>query len=152
MYFKELIINLLKEKNIDLFVDMDGVIAAYDFGRPYDFDKKRPLITNIKKLKEISQLDGITLHILSICRENSQMKEKIDWLDINAPFFHKDNRHILSKETIQNTSSANMKLNFLREYKSNNQLVLLDDDNQVLKIVGNNLESVKVFQDSELID
>ena len=47
MYFKELIINLLKEKNIDLFVDMDGVIAAYDFGRPHDFDKKRPLITNI---------------------------------------------------------------------------------------------------------
>ena len=152
MYFKELIINLLKEKNIDLFVDMDGVIAAYDFGRPYDFDKKRPLITNIKKLKEISQLEGITLHILSICREDSQMKEKNDWLDINAPFFHKDNRHILSKETIQNTSSANMKLNFLREYKSNNQLVLLDDDNQVLKTVGNNLESVKVFQDSELID
>ena len=152
MYFKELIINLLKEKNIDLFVDMDGVIAAYDFGRPYDFDKKRPLITNIKKLKEISQLDGITLHILSICREDSQMKEKNDWLDINAPFFNKDNRHILSKETIQNTSSANMKLNFLREYKSNNQLVLLDDDNQVLKTVGNNLESVKVFQDSELID
>ncbi len=152
MYFKELIINLLKEKNIDLFVDMDGVIAAYDFGRPHDFDKKRPLITNIKKLKEISQLDGITLHILSICREDSQMKEKNDWLDINAPFFHKDNRHILSKETIQNTSSANMKLNFLREYKSNNQLVLLDDDNQVLKTVGNNLESVKVFQDSELID
>lgn len=152
MYFKELIINLLKEKNIDLFVDMDGVIAAYDFGRPYDFDKKRPLITNIKKLKEISQLDGITLHILSICREDSQMKEKNDWIDINAPFFHKDNRHILSKETIQNTSSANMKLNFLREYKSNNQLVLLDDDNQVLKTVGNNLESVKVFQDSELID
>ena len=107
---------------------------------------------NIKKLKEISQLDGITLHILSICREDSQMKEKNDWLDINAPFFHKDNRHILSKETIQNTSSANMKLNFLREYKSNNQLVLLDDDNQVLKTVGNNLESVKVFQDSELID
>ena len=152
MYFKELIINLLKEKNIDLFVDMDAVIAAYDFGRPHDFDKKRPLITNIKKLKEISQLDGITLHILSICREDSQMKEKNDWLDINAPFFHKDNRHILSKETIQNTSSANMKLNFLREYKSNNQLVLLDDDNQVLKTVGNNLESVKVFQDSELID
>lgn len=152
MYFKELIINLLKEKNIDLFVDMDGVIAAYDFGRPYDFAKKRPLITNIKKLKEISQLDGITLHILSICREDSQMKEKNDWLDINAPFFHKDNRHILSKETIQNTSSANMKLNFLREYKSNNQLVLLDDDNQVLKTVGNNLENVKVFQDSELID
>ena len=152
MYFKELIINLLKEKNIDLFVDMDGVIAAYDFGRPHDFDKKRPLITNIKKLKEISQLDGITLHILSICREDSQMKEKNEWLDINAPFFHKDNRHILSKETIQNTSSANMKLNFLRDYKSNNQLVLLDDDNQVLKTVGNNLESVKVFQDSELID
>ena len=107
------------------------------------------MITNIKKLKEISQLDGITLHILSICREDSQMKEKNEWLDINAPFFHKDNRHILSKETIQNTSSANMKLNFLRDYKSNNQLVLLDDDNQVLKTVGNNLESVNIIEEEQ---
>jgi hypothetical protein len=131
---------------------MDGVIASYDFGNPKDFDKKRPLKTNIKTLEEISKLNGITMNILSICKKDSQIKEKNDWLDIHASFFEKDKRYILSKETITNTSSPNMKLNFLRDYQSNNQKVLLDDDNQVLKIVGNNLEDVIVFQDSELID
>ena len=152
MNFKEIIKKLLKEKNIDLFVDMDGVIASYDFGNPKDFDKKRPLKTNIKTLEEISKLNGITINILSICKKDSQIKEKNDWLDIHAPFFEKDKRYILSKETITNTSSPNMKLNFLRDYQSNNQKILLDDDNQVLKVVGNNLEDVIVFQDSELID
>lgn len=152
MNFKEIIKKLLKENNIDLFVDMDGVIASYDFGNPKDFDKKRPLKTNIKTLEEISKLNGITINILSICKKDSQIKEKNDWLDIHAPFFEKDKRYILSKETITNTSSPNMKLNFLRDYQSNNQKILLDDDNQVLKVVGNNLEDVIVFQDSELID
>lgn len=152
MNFIKVIEELLKENNIDLFVDMDGVIACYDFGKAYDFDKKRPLKTNIEKLKQISKLDGIKLHILSICRKDSQVKEKNDWLDINAPFFEKERRFILSKETILNTSSANMKLNFLRDYKTNNQKVLLDDDNRVLKTVGYNLENIIVFQDSELID
>ena len=152
MNFKEIILELLKHKNIDLFVDMDGVIASYDFGNPKDFDKKRPLKTNIKTLEEISKLNGITMNILSICKKDSQIKEKNDWLDIHASFFEKDKRYILSKETIINTSSPNMKLNFLRDYQSNNQKILLDDDNQVLRVVGNNLEDVIVFQDSELID
>lgn len=152
MNFKEIIKKLSKEKNIDLFVDMDGVIASYDFGNPCNFDKKRPLTTNIKLLEEISKLDGITMHILSICKKDFQIKEKNDWLNINAPFFEENKRFILSKETILNTSSANMKLNFLKEFKTNNQKVLLDDDNHVLKTVGNNLEDIIVFQDSELID
>ena len=120
MNFKEIILELLKHKNIDLFVDMDGVIASYDFGNPKDFDKKRPLKTNIKTLEEISKLNGITMNILSICKKDSQIKEKNDWLDIHASFFEKDKRYILSKETIINTSSPNMKLNFLRDYQSNN--------------------------------
>lgn len=152
MNFKEIINNLLKEKDIDLFVDMDGVIASYDFGNPYAFDKKRPLTTNIKLLEEISKLEGITMHILSICKKDFQIKEKNDWLDINAPFFDKAKRFILSKETIVDTSSPVMKLNFLREFQTTNQKVLLDDDNQVLKAVGNNLKDTIVFQDSELVD
>ena len=152
MNFKEIINNLLNENDIDLFVDMDGVIASYDVGKPQDFDKKRPLTTNIKILEEISKFKGITMHILSICRKNSQIKEKNDWLNINAPFFDKDKRFILSKETITDTSSANMKLNFLREFQTNKQKVLLDDDNIVLKTVGKNLNDTIVFQDSELVD
>jgi hypothetical protein len=47
-----------------MFVDMDGVIASYDFGRPLEFDKKRPLLTNIKTLEEVSKIPGVKLHIL----------------------------------------------------------------------------------------
>ena len=64
MHIKSKIEEILKIKNIDLFVDMDGVIAAYEFGMPLDFDKKRPLLTNINKIKELSKLKGVTLHIL----------------------------------------------------------------------------------------
>ena len=42
MYLKEFL-KQKKDKKIKLFVDMDGVIADYDFGVVYDYDKKRPL-------------------------------------------------------------------------------------------------------------
>ena len=152
MYFKDMILNLVKEKNINMFVDMDGVIASYDFGRPLEFDKKRPLMTNINTLKEVSKIPGVKLHILSICKKDFQIKEKNDWLDMYAPFFEKENRFILSKETIVDTSSSDMKYNFLRDFVCDEQIVLVDDDNLVLKTVGRGLDKVIVFQDSELID
>ena len=46
---------MAKDKKIDIYVDMDGVIAEYDFGRPLDFLNKRPLLGNIKVLEEIQE-------------------------------------------------------------------------------------------------
>lgn len=43
---------MAKDQKIDIYVDMDGVIAEYDFGRPLDFLNKRPLLGNIKVLEE----------------------------------------------------------------------------------------------------
>lgn len=152
MHIKEVITDILKKTNIDLFVDMDGVIAAYEFGMPLDFDKKRPLLSNINKIKELSKLNGVKLHILSCCKKDYQIDLKNQWLDKYANFFDKENRFILSKETIVNLSSAEMKLNFLKNYKTNSQIVVIDDDNQVIKTIGKNLSNVIVLQDSELID
>lgn len=152
MHIKEVITDILKKSNIDLFVDMDGVIAAYEFGMPLDFDKKRPLLSNINKIKELSKLNGVKLHILSCCKKDYQIDLKNQWLDKYANFFDKENRFILSKETIVNLSSAEMKLNFLKNYKTNSQIVVIDDDNQVIKTIGKNLSNVIVLQDSELID
>lgn len=152
MHIKEVITNILKEKKIDLFVDMDGVIAAYEFGMPLDFDKKRPLLSNINKIKELSKLEGVTLHILSCCKKDYQINLKNQWLDKYAPFIEKEKRFILSKETIIDLSSANMKLNFLQNYNTNSQIVVIDDDNHVIKTLGNNLENAIILQDSELID
>lgn len=152
MHFKEIILDLVKDKNINVFVDMDGVIASYDFGKPLEFDKKRPLMTNIKLFEEISKIPGVKLHILSICKKDFQIKEKNDWLDKFAPFFEKENRFVLSKESIVGFSSPEMKLNFLKEFECSEQKVLVDDDNQVIKTVGKGLDDIIVYQDSELID
>lgn len=47
MHFYNIIETLSQQQPVVLFVDMDGVIAAYDFGRKFDFDKKRPLLHHV---------------------------------------------------------------------------------------------------------
>ena len=89
MYFYNLINKLSKEENIIIYVDMDGVIASYDFGKPLDFANKRPLITNIKTLEKVSHLKNVELHILSVCRKKREINDKNDWLDKYAKFLKK---------------------------------------------------------------
>lgn len=152
MRFYKIIENLSKERKLLIFVDMDGVIASYDIGKPYDFDKKRPLITNINTLKRLNSLENCELYILSICKKNYQIKEKNDWLDLNAPFFKKENRIIISKENNNITESGILKANYLNNINIKDQIILIDDDNKVLKIVKENVKNITLFQDSELID
>ena len=78
---------------------MDGVIASYDFGKPLDFKNKRPLTTNIKTLSQLYNLKNVELHILSVCRFNNEVSEKNEWLNKYAPFFEKDKRTIIPKES-----------------------------------------------------
>ena len=152
MHFYQIIENLSKERKLLIFVDMDGVIASYDIGKPYDFDKKRPLITNINTLKRLNSLENCKLYILSICKKDYQIKEKNDWLDLNAPFFKKERRIIISKENSSITESGILKANYLNNLNTKNQIILVDDDNKVLKIVKEKVKNIILFQDSELID
>ncbi len=153
MYFYNLIKELSEKKEIVLFVDMDGVIAAYNIGKnPYDFLNKRPLTQNIANIEEVSKLKNVELHILSVCRENKQVEDKNVWLDKNAPFFKKENRNIISRESQDWSISKDIKFNFLKNYKTDKQIVLVDDDNAILKYINENLENVIVMQDSELVD
>ena len=62
MYFYNLIKSFKGELNI--FVDMDGVITDYNFGHELNFKNKRPLKTNIKTLSKISELKNVNLYIL----------------------------------------------------------------------------------------
>ena len=152
MYFYDLIKKMSFNDKLDIYVDMDGVIAAYEIGKPLDFNKKRPLNININTLKRISSLANVELHILSICKKDFQIKEKNDWLDKYASFFIKENRHILSKETIIGKESSEMKSNFLKSVTPNGKLCLIDDDNVLLKFIAKENPEVLLFQDSELID
>lgn len=153
MYFYNLIKELSEKKEIVLFVDMDGVIAAYNIGKnPYDFLNKRPLTQNIANIEEVSKLENVELHILSVCRENKQVEDKNVWLDKNAPFFKKENRNIISRESQDWSISKDIKFNFLKNYQTDKQIVLVDDDNAILKYINENLENVIVMQDSELVD
>lgn len=152
MHFIDLIKKISIDEEVILFVDMDGVIASYDVGRPYDFKNKRPLKNSINIFREIAKLDRVSLHILSVCRENYQIEEKNEWLDINAPFFEKENRVILSKEDSIYKISSELKLNYLKNYKTDKKIVFIDDDNSVLSVVNKELKNIILFQDSELVD
>ena len=57
MYIQEYIKNL-GDKKIKIFVDMDGTIVDYVVGSAENFGSRRPLITNIEKLEEISHMEN----------------------------------------------------------------------------------------------
>ena len=153
MYFYNLIKEMAAKKELMIFFDMDGVIAAYSIGKnPFDFLNKRPLNQNIATIQEITDLENVEVHVLSVCRENSQIEDKNIWLDKNAPFFKKENRNIISRESKDWITSKEIKLDFLKNVKTEKQIILIDDDNGVLKHIKDNLENVIVMQDSELID
>lgn len=152
MHFYELIKGITENKKTIIYVDMDGVIASLDFGKPLDFSKKRPLMTNIKTLSKLSSLENVELHILSVCRFNNEVNQKNEWLNKYAPFFEKDKRTIIAKESNPNYSSKELKLNYLKSLKSKEQIIFIDDDREVLKTIHNSLENIILYQDSELID
>ncbi len=153
MYFYNLIKEMASKKNIILFIDMDGVIAAYDIGKnPYDFLHKRPLTQNIANIKEVLDLENVEVRILSICREDSQIEDKNVWLDQYAPFFKKENRVIISRASKDWKTAKEIKTEFLTNYKTDKQIVLVDDDNDILKHIHQNYDNIIVLQDSELVD
>ena len=152
MNFYEKIKEMSKQKKLIIFVDMDGVVACYDVGNPYNFLEKRPLFTNINILKKVQKLPNIELHILSIGKKDSDILDKNKWLDKYIPFISYDKRTILSKESNNNLEARIIKLNYLKTLDTDRQIVLVDDDNVVLKTIRKEMDNVILFQDSELVD
>ncbi len=151
MYLKE-ILNSYGDKKIKMYIDMDGVIADYDVGKPGNFDKKRPLYTSIDKLKEISFMDNVSIYILSITRKDIGIYEKNIWLDKYMPFIDKNNRFILSKEK-ESKSSSELKVDFLKNIKREDEvIILIDDDPLILKSVMDNVNDIVLLKDTVLVD
>lgn len=156
MYFIDKIKQEFNNDKLCIFVDMDGVITDYNFGKPLTFKTKRPIFTTINVIKELSKLGNVELYILSICIKNKDVQEKNDWLDKYAPFFDKKMRVIISKESNPNISSKELKCNYLKEFISenkNNKVILIDDDNDILQHIKNSMgDKVILCQDSSIID
>ena len=140
-----------KNKKIRLFVDMDGVIADYEVGKARDYDKKRPLKTNIEKLKDISENPNIEMNILSVTRYDEGFEQKNIWLDEFAPFFDKKHRNIISRESNEFEKSSILKANFIRGLKRNKIIIIIDDDPIVLKRIRKMNEDVILLKDTALV-
>lgn len=153
MYIKEFL-NNYNNKKIKLYVDMDGVIADYNVGMPGEYDKKRPLYSSIKKLEEISKMQNVEMHILSVTRMTKGFDEKNYWLDKYAPFFKKENRGIISREANGFEKTFNLKSNYVKniEREENCVIIIIDDDPAILKEIEKNNEDVILLKDTALVD
>ena len=150
MFFKE---ELEKIKgNIELYIDMDGVIADFDVGNPKDYDKKRPLKDSITKLEEISKMPNVNMYILSITRMSSGIEEKNNWLDKFAPFFKKENRIIISREENNFENSADLKTDYLKKHLTKGTTILVDDDIRIIDKIKEEVPEVLLYKDTCLVD
>ena len=142
-----------KDKKVRLYVDMDGVVADYDVGIPYNFDKKRPLLTNIAKLEEASKMDNIELYICSVSRMEEGIREKNAWLDIHAPFFKKENRIIIDRETHDYKTSIELKAEFFKNVERDGRtIIVIDDDPMILREIGDTSKDIIRLKDTVLVD
>ena len=152
MYLKEYL-DQYKDIKIKLFVDMDGVIVDYVFGDVKDYHKKRPLFDSIRKLETISKMPNIELYIFSATRATEGIDQKHWWLDTYAPFFKKENRIIISREDNNMEVSAVLKANYLKEYKRDDSLIIvIDDDPKNLKEIKRLNDDIILLKDTVLVD
>ena len=152
-----IIFDVLKEydkQKVRLYVDMDGVIADYDVGIPAKYDKKRPLISNLEKLEKISKMPNIDLYILSVTRMTEGIYEKNRWLDINAPFFKKEKRNILSREMVNFEKNAlELKYKFMQDLeRDDSQIIYIDDDPGILRQIDENMKDIILLKDTTLVE
>ena len=142
-----------KDKNISIYCDMDGVLAEYDIGN-FDYETIRPLKSTIKKIENLYKEKNINIYILSICKTDSIVSDKLIWFKKYMSFLKDENIILLSKEDkkYNGVSSKEIKSNYLKEHAKNDVNIVIDDDNDVIKYIRKNNENVIVFQDSSLVD
>lgn len=146
-------IDKYSNETINIYVDMDGVIAEYDIGN-FDYNTIRPLKSNIKRIKELID-KNINIKILTICKNNKIVDEKIDWIKKHMPFFDLDNVIFISKEDekYSGLSSKELKSNYLKNNIRKEIInIVVDDDNEIVKYLVKNNKDIIVFQVSSWID
>ena len=146
-------IKRFKDKRIKIYVDMDGVIADFDVGNPSEYDKKRPLLSNIAILREISKKENIEMFILSITRMTIGREEKNRWLDKYVEFIKPENRYIISREENNFIPSKILKSRFMKKIvRDDSIIILIDDDLAVLDKVMKTNGDVYLLKDTALVE
>lgn len=141
------------DQTIDIYVDMDGVIAEYDIGN-FDYNTIRPLQSNIKRIRNLID-KGINVKILTVCKNNKIVEEKIEWIKKYMPFIDIDNVIFISKEKKEyiGLSSKELKSNYLKNNIRKGIInIVVDDDNEIVKYLIKNNNDIIVFQVSSWID
>ena len=142
-----------QDKKVKMFVDMDGVIADFNFGKACDYDKKRPLYSSINKLENISKKNNVDLYIFSATKMNKGYDEKQYWLDKYAPFFKKENRVIISREKHDFLESSELKADYMKNVERDGSvLIVIDDDPKNLRAIRKLNDDVVLLKDTALID
>lgn len=143
-HFKEYL-KKYEGKQINIFIDMDGVVADYDaLTFKYEKDKddaylnKRPIYSSINVLKEVASMENVTLNILSCTKKDSQKEGKIIWLSKYMNFIKKENVNLISREEKNYLKACLIKSEFLQSHYDKDKInIVIDDSHDVIKEVAN---------------
>ena len=144
-YFYNKIKEKEENKKVDIYVDMDGVVADYDLlnfesvkTSPDAYLNKRPITTVIFIFRNLSKLDNVTIYILSVAKQENQINGKLVWLSENMNFIPKSQINIIPRDTNGWTKASILKKEFLKSnYEKDNISLMIDDSHDVLKEVKN---------------
>ena len=129
-----------KDKKINIFIDMDGVVADFDALNFDDSDDvylyKRPVNSSISALRDVSSMDNVTLNILSCTKRDCQKEGKIIWLSKYMDFIKKENINLISREEKDYMKACLIKSEFLKNnYKKGEVNIQIDDSHDVIREV-----------------
>lgn len=139
-----------KNKNIEIYLDMDGTIVELLFDKNQSYREKgvylnkRPIEPVINEIEEIrNRFPLIKFKILSCSKSNQMRDEKNEWLNINMPFINSNDRIIFSEEAgdyLRDDRNI-VKAEYINKNFSDDKIIfLIDDDIEVLKGVQNLLK------------
>ncbi len=155
--------NYLKQfdnKKVNIYVDMDGVVADFDMlgymkekNNPDVYLYKRPVKAVIDALKEVSELDNVNINILSVSGLSSQVNGKLVWLEKEMSFINSDNINIIAKDKYDSRTAASLKKEFLEEHIKDNEInIMIDDSHDVLYTLFYDLPKVIPLHTTSIID
>lgn len=139
-----------KNKNIEIYLDMDGTIVELLFDKNQSYREKgvylnkRPIEPVINEIEEIrNRFPLIKFKILSCSKSNQMRDEKNEWLNINMPFINSNDRIIFSEEAgdyLRDDRNI-VKAEYINKNITDDKIIILiDDDIEVLKGVQNLLK------------